>query len=76
MVLVAIYAYALGSYGASFFPPEQDDLWQRILISGALVLLNIGNVLGGSYVIRSENALNLAKMIILAIFVLVGLCNR
>lgn len=75
MVLVAIYAYALGSYGASFFPADQVDLWQHLILSGAIVLLTIVNVLGGSYVIRSENALNLAKMVILAVFVVVGFCT-
>lgn len=73
MVLVAIYAYALGSYGASFFPPEQAGFWQHLIISGAIGLLTMVNVLGGSFVIRSENALNLTKMAILAVFVVVGL---
>jgi len=75
MVLVAIYAYALGSYGASFFPPEQIDVWRHVIISVSIVLLTVVNVLGGSYVIRSENALNLTKMIILALFIIVGLCT-
>lgn len=72
MVLVAIYAYALGSYAASFFPPDVRDVWQHVILSGALVVLAVVNVLGGSYVIRSENALNLAKMVILAVFILAG----
>lgn len=74
MVLVAIYAYALGSYAASFFPAQQHDLWRHVILSGALILLAIVNVLGGSYVVRSENALNLTKMIILAAFVVAGFC--
>ncbi|MCO6045960.1 APC family permease [Aeoliella sp. ICT_H6.2] len=75
MVLVAIYAYALGSYGASFFAPEQAQFWQHLFLSSAIVLLTILNVAGGSYVIRSENILNLTKMIILAMFVIVGFCT-
>jgi hypothetical protein len=73
MVLVAIYAYALGSYAASFFPADQQDMWRHIILSAALISLAIVNILGGSYVIRSENAFNLAKMIILALFVVIGL---
>lgn len=75
MVLVAIYAYALGSYGASFFPADEAGLWRRVIASGALVALTAANVLGGSVVIRSENALNLAKMALLLLLVAVGLAT-
>lgn len=75
MVLVAIYAYALGSYAASFLPREQYDLWLHVFLSSALVVLAIVNAWGGSVVVRSENMLNAIKMIILAVFVVVGLCT-
>lgn len=58
VVLVAIYAYTLGSYTASFFPPDQHDFWKHVILSGALVALAVLNAVGGSYVIRSENVLN------------------
>ncbi len=74
VVLVAIYAYALGSYAASFFPKDQHNFWRHVFLSGSLVLLAVLNVFGGSLVIRSENALNLIKMIALAVFIVVGLC--
>lgn len=74
VVLVAIYAYALGSYAASFFPKSDQDFWRHVILSGALVFLAVLNIVGGSYVIRSENTLNFSKMLILGLFIVVGLC--
>ena len=74
VVLLAIYAYALGSYAASFFPTSQQDWWRHLFLSVTLIGLAVLNAVGGSYVIRSENALNLIKMVVLAAFVVVGLC--
>jgi len=73
VVLLAVYAYAFGSYGASFFPEERQAFWLHALISGVIVGLVIINILGTQLVIRSENFFNVAKMILLAIFVVVGI---
>jgi uncharacterized protein len=73
IVLVAVYAYAFGSYGASFFPEVDGVFWQHVLLSGAIVGLVFVNVFGGSLVIRSENLFNGVKMLLLAGFVIVGL---
>jgi uncharacterized protein len=73
VVLVAVYAYAFGSYGASFFPKEDADFWQHVLLSGAIVGLVFVNVFGGTFVIRSENLFNGVKMLLLGGFVIVGL---
>lgn len=75
VVLLAVYAYAFGSYGSSFFPEESRKLWLHVLISGVIVFLVVINVLGTQLVIRSENLFNLVKMILLAVFVVVGLCT-
>jgi hypothetical protein len=73
VVLVAVYAYAFGSYGAAFFPAEDRAFWVHVLISAVIVVLVVVNVLGTGLVLRSENALNIVKMVLLALFVAVGL---
>jgi amino acid transporter len=55
VVLLAIYAYAFGSYGADFFPPPQQAFWLHALASGVIVGLLALNVLAAAAVIRSEN---------------------
>jgi len=72
IVLVAVYAYAFGSYGASFFPEPERAFWQHILISAVIVGLVIVNVFAASLVLRSENVFNVLKMLLLAAFVVAG----
>lgn len=75
VVLVAIYASALGDYAAGFFPKGEQEFWSHAILSGSLVALALLNMFAGRYVVKSENALNLAKMIALAVFIVVGLCS-
>jgi len=72
VVLVAVYAYAFGSYGAGFFPEHNRDFWLHVLISAVIVGLVIVNVFGASLVIRSENFFNAVKMLLLVGFVVAG----
>lgn len=73
MVLLAVYAYAFGSYGRTFFPDADTVLITKALASGLLFVLVLVNTFGGDLVIRSENAFNGGKMILLVIFIVVGL---
>ncbi|MEM1156353.1 MAG: APC family permease [Pseudomonadota bacterium] len=73
IVLIAIYAHALGTYGASFFPPEDFIFWRHTLLSLALIALTLLNVFSAKAVIRSENTLNSIKMLILLGLIGVGL---
>jgi len=75
VVLVAIYAKALGDYASGFFPKEDREFWSHVILSGSLLSLALLNALAGRFVVKSENALNLAKMIGLAVFIVVGLCS-
>jgi len=73
VILLAIYAYAFGAYGASFFPKADYEFWKHTLLSGVVVVLAITNWFGAGLVIRSENFFNALKLVLLAIFVVVGL---
>ena len=72
VVLLAVYAYAFGSYGASFFPEQDRSFWRHVLISGVIVGLVVVNVFGASLVVRSENLFNAVKMLLLFAFVVAG----
>jgi amino acid transporter len=73
VVLLAVYAYAFGTYGASFFPEQDRGFWLHILISAVIVCLVVVNIFGARLVIRSENVFNAIKMLLLAAFVVGGL---
>jgi len=73
VVLLAVYAYAFGSYGASFFPEQDRSFWLHVLISAAIIGLVVVNVFGAGLVVRSENFFNAVKMLLLVAFVVGGL---
>jgi len=73
VVLLAVYAYAFGSYGVGFLPAEDRGFWLHLLISAVIVVLVVVNVFGTALVMRSENFFNAAKMLLLAAFVVGGL---
>ncbi len=73
IIMLSLYAYAFGSYGASFFPETMQPLLKHILISGAIVLFTIINVVGAKIVGRSENYIVILKIGILLIFLILGM---
>ena len=75
VVLLSIYAYAFGSYGASFFAADAQDFWRHVFITGVVSILAVINYFGADLVVRSENFFNVTKMLLLAIFVVVGLAT-
>ncbi len=75
VVLLAIYAFAFGSYGANLIPAGSYGLWQHVLITAVIVFLTAINLIGAGLVVRSENFFNLTKMILLLVFIVVGLAT-
>lgn len=73
VALVAVHAYAFGSYGAGLFLEQDRGYWLHVLISSVIIGLVVVNVFGARLVIRSENALSTLKMVLLAGFVIGGL---
>ena len=73
VVLLSVYAYAFGAYGARLLGVADLVFWRHVLLTGVVLALVILNFLGPSLVIRSENLLNAGKLILLAIFVAFGL---
>ena len=74
VVLLSVYAYAFGSYAASFFSQDQV-FWKHMFITAVIVILAAVNYFGANLVVKSENFFNASKMILLAIFVVVGLAS-
>jgi amino acid transporter len=73
VVLVAVYAYAFGSYAADFFPQGSRDFWRHVLISGVIIGLAGLNVLAARMVIGTENLFNAIKMVLLGGFIVAGI---
>ncbi len=68
-VVLALYAAAFGGYGASFFEPAQQMLAKHVLLSAAVIGLTLLNIRAAEAVLKTENAINAAKLAILILFV-------
>jgi amino acid transporter len=73
IVMLSLYAYAFGSYGASFFAESIQPMWKHIFISAAVLLFTGLNILGAKTVGKSENYIVALKVAILFVFLGVGL---
>jgi amino acid transporter len=73
IAMLSLYAYAFGSYGASFFPDAVQTIWKHVLISGVIVLFSCLNILGAKAVGKSEDLIVTLKLLILLIFLGVGM---
>jgi amino acid transporter len=73
IVMLALYAYAFGSYGAELIPGGPSPLRRHLLISGALVSLTLLNLLSAKLVGEAEDAVVGVKITILLLFIVVGI---
>lgn len=73
IIMISLYAYAFGSYGASFMPESYHLLGKHLLISGAILLFALLNAFGSTLVGEAEEWVVGFKVLILLLFIAVGL---
>ncbi|MDP8246994.1 MAG: APC family permease [Candidatus Tritonobacter lacicola] len=73
LVTLALYAFACGNYGATFFPPEQHTFWKHVIICAAIIGFTIINASGATFVGRAEKAIVGIKLAILMFVGVIGL---
>lgn len=73
IVMLSLYAYAFGSYGASFFPADSQPLWKHILITSGVIVITGLNLLNAKLIGEAEDWIVLLKLVILALFIAVGI---
>lgn len=73
IVMLSLYSYAFGSYGATFFPPESHALWKHILITASIVTITGLNMLSANIIGKAESWIVGLKIAILVLFVAVGM---
>lgn len=73
IIMLSLYAYAFGSYGASFFPDSAQPFWKHTFISLGIILFTLLNIFGSSLVGKAEEYIVAIKLLILLTFVGLGL---
>ena len=69
VVVLSLYAFAFGGYGATLFPAADHEVMKHVLISCAIAGLAVLNLLAAESVLKTENLINAAKLVILLLFV-------
>jgi len=71
LVTISLYATAFASYGATFF--TQQSIWlNHALISGAIIVPAIINLISASFVSKSETVIVVIKVSLLVLVIAVG----
>jgi amino acid transporter len=73
MVMLSLYAYAFGSYGASLFPPEWHGFAKHALISASVIGITGLNLLSARLIGKAEDWVVFIKLIILTLFIVAGM---
>jgi amino acid transporter len=75
VVTTSLYAFAFGSYGATFFPQSSQSFASHVLISLAIIAPTILNVFSARLIAAAEDYIVAAKISILVVFVAVALTD-
>ena len=73
MVMLSLYAYAFGSYGASLLPAADQGLWKHVLMSGSVVVITVLNLFSTRLIGEAEDWVVLIKLVILVLFIAAGI---
>jgi hypothetical protein len=73
VVMLSLYSYAFGSYGASLFPQGSQAIWKHVLISGSVIGIVGLNLMKARVVGEAEKWIVAAKIVILLLFVAIGM---
>jgi amino acid transporter len=73
LVTLSLYAFACGSYGATFFPAEDHVFWKHVILSAVIVIFTLVNIAGATFVGRAEKYIVIIKLAILVFAGVMGL---
>jgi len=73
IVMLSLYAFAFGSYGASLLPASSAVFWKHALISAVVIGITGLNLLSAKLIGEAEDWIVLIKLVILVIFIAAGI---
>ena len=72
VIMISLYAFAFGSYGAALLPSSIHPLSKHLLISGAIVVITVLNLFNAETIAKAELWIVALKLIILCVFIALG----
>ncbi len=75
LVTISLYASAFASYGQTFFSPGSSVVLKHVLISVAILLPSLINLVSASFVSRSESVIVTIKISLLVVIIVSGISS-
>jgi amino acid transporter len=75
VVMLSLYSYAFGSYGAGLFSQETHLFWKHALTSGSIVVITGLNLLSVKAIGEAEEWVVAIKVAILLLFIAIGVVS-
>lgn len=75
IVMLSLYAFAFGSYGATFLPEAWEPIGKHVLISLGIIAITGLNLLSAEWIGKAENWIVGLKLVILLLFVGAGIAG-
>ncbi len=72
IIMLSLYAFAFGSYGAELFPGLPHNLIKHLLISGIVLTISVLNIFSAKLIGEAEDLVVLLKLLILIFFCVIG----
>ena len=73
VIMVSLYAFAFGSYGAALLPASIHPFSKHLLISGAIIVITILNLFNAETIAKAVLWIVALKLIILCVFIALGI---
>ncbi|MGA8259582.1 MAG: APC family permease [Arenicellales bacterium] len=75
VIMLSLYAYAFGSYGATFFPGSMTFAARHGLISAVILSIGLLNMFSANVIGKAEDWIVGLKLLILVVFVVLGFAD-
>jgi len=73
LITISLYASAFSSYALTFFPHDHAPWLKNVLITGAIILPSLINIVSASLVSKSESTIVLVKVVLLVVIIISGM---
>ena len=73
IIMISLYAFAFGSYGAALLPDSFHLYSKHILISAAIIVITVLNLFNAETIAKAELWIVATKLIILCLFIAMGI---
>jgi amino acid transporter len=72
VIMISLYAFAFGSYGAALLPSSIHPLSKHLLLSGSIIVITVLNLYNAETIAKAELWIVALKLIILSVFIALG----